>query len=125
MYHGADRDKRVSALSQYDVVRCVCAVQRCVCAVLAAEPAIAVSSCQRAACLLKGVCASRTDCPPAPFPSLPLVPLQVITTYNTLAAEMSAKNGVCRVDWLRVVLDEVGGQLAAGGGCGWDWAGLG
>ncbi|KAI7841955.1 hypothetical protein COHA_004482 [Chlorella ohadii] len=49
VYHGPDRDKRVSVLSQYDVV---------------------------------------------------------LTTYNTLAAEASAKNGVCRVDWLRVVLDE-------------------
>ena len=31
---------------------------------------------------------------------------QVVTSYSILAAEAGLKNGVCRVDWLRVVLDE-------------------
>ncbi|KAL4458507.1 hypothetical protein ABPG75_013372 [Micractinium tetrahymenae] len=49
LYHGPDRDERVTALSQHDVV---------------------------------------------------------ITTYNILAQDVGLKNGACKVDWLRVVLDE-------------------
>lgn len=41
-------------------------------------------------------------CPPYP----PCPPTQVITTYQTLAAEANARSGLCRARWLRVVLDE-------------------
>lgn len=116
VYHGADRDRRVASLRKYDVVSWAPRCAGCAAPVLLPPPPLPARR-----LLLAFASLLIPAAPPLPSRSLlsTVTAHQVITTYSTLAAEAGRCDGVTRVPWLRLVLDEASpsrGVCVGGGG---------